>query len=336
MKLTPHLMLILVLIVPSVCLGQVEEDEIQFDELIDLAQPRPDITNLFDFQGDADSAVMGDWSVAARWPIVALHAALLPDGDVLTYGTNEWGDPGSGFVYDRWRPSRGLANDSHLTLDVETSNNLFCSAQMLIPGTGGLMLVTGGSVEKNGRRNFGVKAVNVFDPINNTFFHPEDQMRKARWYPTLTMLEDGRVLAQGGRDENRRPTTLPEVFDPVAGTWKALTSADSDAAYKSGGWNYPRSFLSPNGDVLVMPTDQREIYYLDTSGRGSIREVRHLTVTPTPANLLAVQYDQRKILSIRGRDARRLTMTETDHVHSANISDSHTPVVGGRDLVGKW
>jgi len=304
--------------------AQLEEDqEPQYDETVDLAEERPDFTDLFAIQPAEDAGLFGAWSVPARWPIVAIHAALLPDGDVLTYGTNEWADPGSGFVYDRWRPSRGLTPDSHYVLDVETSNNLFCSAQALVPGTGGLMLVTGGSTEKNGRRNYGIRAANVFDPINNTFYKPVDPMKKARWYPTVTQLADGRVFVQGGRDDFRRPTITPEIFDPETGKWKLLTRAESETLYNEG-WNYPRAFAAPNGDVLTIPPKQKDIYYVDPEGRGSVRRVRELSGTPTPANLMAVLYDTNQILSLRGRDARKLTMTNGDKVYSANIPDIAT------------
>ena len=91
--------------------GQTD-DEPQFDEIVDLAADQPDLTDLLDIQGDATAHEAGMWSPAARWPLVAIHAALLPNGDVLTYGTNEYAEGGSGFVYDRWTPSEGLAPDS--------------------------------------------------------------------------------------------------------------------------------------------------------------------------------------------------------------------------------
>lgn len=313
---------VLLLLVQS-GLAQVYEDQPTYDDVVDLAEERPDLTDLFLVTPQDDAGLFGSWSVPARWPIVAIHAALLPDGDVLTYGTNEFAEPGAGFVYDRWRPSRGLASASHYVLDVETSNNLFCSAQALIPGTGGLMLVTGGSVERGGRRNYGIRAANVFDPINNTFYKPVDPMKKARWYPTVTQLADGRVFVQGGRDELRKPTVIPEVFDPDTGKWKLLTSAESKTLYNEG-WNYPRAFAAPNGDVLTIPPHQKDIYYVDPDGRGKVRRVRELSGVPTPGELLAVMYDANRILSVRGRDARKLTLTESDKVYSDNIADMAT------------
>ena len=297
------------------------DDQVQTDDVLDRAQSRPTITSLFDetHLNTEDASLFGTWSVPARWPIVAIHAALLPNGEVLTYGTNEFADNGSGFVYDRWNPDAGLTPLSHDTLDVQTSNNLFCSAQALVAGTGGLMLVTGGSVERNGRRNFGIKSVNVFDPIDNSFYQPLDDMFRARWYPTVTQLADGRLLILGGRDDRRQPTVVPEIFDPAAGSFKLMTGGRSEPAYKDRGWNYPRSFMAPNGKVLIMPVGQENMYYMAINGRGSIENVGTLPIEANASHLMAVMYEPGKILSVRRRDARILTLDDqNDDIDVAN------------------
>jgi hypothetical protein len=301
-----------------------EEEQVDIDDIIDRAQNRHTITNLFDetHLNTRDAGLFGTWSVPARWPIVAIHAALLPNGEVLTYGTNEFADNGSGFVYDRWDPESGLTPLSHDTLDVQTSNNLFCSAQALVPGTGGLMLVTGGSVERNGRRNFGLKSVNVFDPVDNSFYMPLDDMFRARWYPTVTQLADGRLLILGGRDDRRRPTVVPEIFDPAAGQFKLMTGGRSTAAYKNSGWNYPRSFMAPNGKVLIMPVAQTNMYYMAINGRGSIKNAGTLPVSAKASHLMSVMYEPGKILSIRRRDARILTLDDqNDDIEVTNAGN---------------
>ena len=305
----------------AVCsLTFAQDDDAVNDEIIDNAANRPDFTDLLDIDAPASAATQGYWSPAARWPLCAIHAALLPNGDVLTYGTDQQANNGLGFVYDRWNPNKGLAPNSHKVLDVQTNNNLFCSAQTLLPGTGGLMLVTGGSVERNGRRNFGVKAVNVYDPVDDRFFKPFNSMKFARWYPTVTQLADGRVLVQGGRNENRQPTTTPEIFDPESGTWQALTNGET-GVYENGGWNYPRAFFCPNGEVLMMPANRTAIYYVSIRGNGGIRKVRDLPVRVGANNVMAVMYEDSKILSIRARDARKLTLDGKDKIISNNISD---------------
>ena len=37
----------------------------------------------------------GSWSAVMPWPIIGIHAALLPDGRVLTFGSDEHGEQGA-------------------------------------------------------------------------------------------------------------------------------------------------------------------------------------------------------------------------------------------------
>jgi hypothetical protein len=44
---------------------------------------------------------------ANNWPLIAVHAALTPDGRVLTYGTDGSGTQTGFFIYDIWDPAQG-------------------------------------------------------------------------------------------------------------------------------------------------------------------------------------------------------------------------------------
>ena len=61
-----------------------------------------------------------------RWS--PIHAVLIPDGRVLTYGTNRDGAQTGRFNYDVWDPG-SRAGGGHLTLPNSTSTDPFCSAQ---------------------------------------------------------------------------------------------------------------------------------------------------------------------------------------------------------------
>ena len=37
----------------------------------------------------------GSWSAVLPWPLIGIHAALLPDGRVLTFGSDENGEQGA-------------------------------------------------------------------------------------------------------------------------------------------------------------------------------------------------------------------------------------------------
>src|SRR5262245_52770808 len=64
---------------------------------------------------------------ADNWPLVPLHAALMPDGRVMTYGSNNLGQATGLFSYDVWDPADGLSGP-HLTLQNRTQVDIFCSS----------------------------------------------------------------------------------------------------------------------------------------------------------------------------------------------------------------
>ena len=287
---------------------------------IEVGNELVDNIDLFDLVGDAQAANDGQWSEVASWPLNGLHAALLPTGQVITYGSNPLRVEG-GFVYDLWDPERGLQPASHTTLAVQTGNDIFCSAQQLLPGSGGMLLVTGGTVSYEGQTNLGIDAASVFDPLTNRFFDPFNRMHRTRWYPTLSTMGNGMLLSHGGRDKNRLAVDTPELFDPSTGRWRLLTGATSVAAYGGGGWNYPRTFMAPNGKALVMPNRKTEGYYLDTTGTGSLTEVIQFDEKANANGNLAVMYRENRVLIIRGRDARILTLLENGNINVKDVAD---------------
>ncbi len=61
------------------------------------------------------------------------------------------------------------------------------------------MLIAGGNLEGSAG-GYGLKISFLFDPWTERWVRQPD-MVKARWYPTLTRLPDGRVAILAGRDE---------------------------------------------------------------------------------------------------------------------------------------
>jgi galactose oxidase len=112
-------------------------------------------------------------------PAVAIHAALLPTGDVLFYQS------GSTVRILNWvdwtfRP-------------VPVTENIFCSGHAFLAD--GTLLVTGGAIT-TGR---GRPDVHLFDPFTVTWTRLDD-MARGRWYPTNVTLPDGRILMVSGSD----------------------------------------------------------------------------------------------------------------------------------------
>ncbi|CAN5848091.1 hypothetical protein BH23ACT10_BH23ACT10_15720 [soil metagenome] len=236
----------------------------------------------------------GAWSSAAPWPLGAIHAIVLPNGKVLTYGITD-GKPSYGVNYDIWDPTRGLTPGSHNTLAVQTRTNLFCSAQTVL--STGEVLITGG--EENGAPggafNHGVNDVNLFNPAGNTLTRLGDAMSYSRWYPTMTTLPNGEVLVHGGRDETKNPTLVPEVYSQVNG-WRRLPGAASEGVYGNGRWWYPRSWVAPNGNVFIVTKGDRGMWSLNPNGRGGVTRLGTYPGPTTDNRTPAAMFDVGKIL----------------------------------------
>ena len=85
---------------------------------------------------------VGAWSTVHSWPLIAVHAVLMPDGRVLSYGTTASGQQTGNFIYAVWDPSAGL-DAGHLTLPNNTGTDIFCSSQVVVP-QGNQVFIAGG------------------------------------------------------------------------------------------------------------------------------------------------------------------------------------------------
>ena len=250
--------------------------------------------------GGPNAHRVGAWSGVADWPLSAIHSILLPDGTVMTYGTDAAGTNSTGLTYDIWDPAAGLGADSHTTLPVKTGTNLFCSAQTVLPWDG-RVLITGGEERglPGGRTGDAVDDVNLFDPTSRTVSRLADSMARSRWYPTVTTLPSGEVLVHGGRDDEppERPILTPEVYHPATG-WRRLTGASSSAVYGKGRWWYPRSWVAPNGRVFIITKGNRGMWSLDPRGAGGMRRVGTYPGVSTSDTTPAAMFDVGRVLML--------------------------------------
>src|SRR6476469_9609689 len=140
--------------------------------------------------GGPKANVVGQFGPVVAWPIIPIHAVLLPGGRVLNYGTGEGGQQGAQFIYDVWNPTLGTGANAHLVLPNTTSTDLFCSGQSVM--TSGNVLSTGGDLTVDGLRNFANNKTTIFTRTTNTIA-PNTPMHYARWYPSLVALPNGRL-----------------------------------------------------------------------------------------------------------------------------------------------
>ncbi|NJO56262.1 MAG: hypothetical protein HC834_07855 [Rhodospirillales bacterium] len=185
--------------------------------------------------GDGEAHIRGVFDEPIVWPIIPIHIAVLPDGRVMSYGSDENGNQTGQFNYGVWDPSEGTDIDAHTLLPNTTGTDIFCSAQSIIPSSGE-MLITGGDTRIDGRRNHGVNDTAIFSTRSNgdtviDDLRPENPMEFARWYPSLVTMPDGQLVVLGGRyfwDPSDSTNTIgadtPEIYTPGSG-WRTLSTA---------------------------------------------------------------------------------------------------------------
>ena len=282
-----------------------------------LTTPDPILENLT-IPADADTK--GMWSTTYPWPMVAVHAAVLPDGKVLSYGTNATG----GFVgqsFDVWDPKLGFGANSHRTATGTAIQDSFCSTATYLPN--GNLLISGGNGIGGGRpepdRLGANTSSNIYSPVTNTLTKATSNLALDRWYATMITLPNGNPIMLGGMksfQENMRFTPdvsiaqgvvsmTPEIYEN--NQWRSLMGAYSRIAFgpDNNRTSYPRAWVAPNG--LVFGVSATKMWYLDPTGDGAVTEAGTFKTVPSntvPVNVgatnTAVMYDIGKILFAGG------------------------------------
>jgi hypothetical protein len=189
----------------------------------------------------------GEWkTLHVLMPINPVHMALMHDGRVLAVA-------GSGSTRDS--SSLHAAVYEPLSQNVTTLSleyDMFCSGMVVLPD--GHPFVMGGTMQyadKEGepKKNWlGLPYTSAFSPSSGTFTATAT-MSGGRWYPTGTVLGDGRVMVTSGLLErfgiekgviNREV----QIYDPATDRW-------ADAATGPLLPLYPRQTLLPTGQVFI-------------------------------------------------------------------------------------
>jgi hypothetical protein len=115
----------------------------------------------------------------------------------------------------------------------------------------GRPLINGGNLQYS--PFLGLARSSVYDPPSGEFFDIQN-MAHGRWYPTVTMLGDGRVMTFSGLTESDTTNSAVEVYTEGVG-WSPEYQA---------GWIpplYPRQHLLPNGLVFYSGSDPKARFY---------------------------------------------------------------------------
>ena len=266
-----------------------------------------------------------------NWPLIPIHAVLLQNGRVLTYGTTGSGLQTGRFDYAVWDSGYNAANpgsspdlpdlrypESHILLPNGTSADLFCSAQIVLPLSGEVLIAGGDYFQPDGATkaedghttNFGNENSVIFKPGDNSL-NSGPNMRRSRWYASPTTLPDGRIYIQGGRAGTLPPrrSDRPEVRNnDGSGSFQLLGGADTFSLF----FAYPRNFISPRDGRIFGFSDPAGssggtgsiMYYVDPNAQGRQGSFSQVGMTPSdgPSGWTSTQamYAPGKILRTGG------------------------------------
>lgn len=181
----------------------------------------------------ADPAAVGRWDGPYDMPTQAVHAAVLPTGKVLVYGSN------AGAVL--WDP----ATRATKAVPIPATDDMVCSGMAMLAD--GRLMLNGGHAASNGAELWnGHAATWVFDPFAETWSRVAD-MKDGRYYATAITLGDGRVLASNGNDEGGEDPYTTEVWDGTS--WQRLPGMPPRMEF------YPRMHVLPHGRVVSAGQD---------------------------------------------------------------------------------
>ena len=192
----------------------------------------------------------GEWAPLMSWPFEAIHMFLLSTGHVLAF--DGWQQPEPTYV---WNPV------TQAFTSTSAPDSIFCSGMAQLPN-GEVMTVGGYGTLTTG--NIGIVDTAVFNPATETWKRVAD-MHTPRWYPDVTELANGDYVAISGNSTTAKAwADTPEVYDPTANTWTALSKVSTSGVHEE---EYPFSYLVPNGNVFTIGTSEGISYELNVANQ---------------------------------------------------------------------
>ncbi|HEY9063886.1 MAG TPA: PA14 domain-containing protein [Burkholderiaceae bacterium] len=207
----------------------------------------------------ADANTKGMWSPVYPWPLISVHSVLLPDGRVMTYGSDLNGLQTGHANYDVW-DSNGAPDAGHLALSNTTGTDIFCSSQVLLPQSGNVFIAGGDVWTGTKTTNTGNNNSNLYDSASMSLTRGIN-MNRSRWYSSSTTLINGETYIQGGSGG----ADLPEIRG-LDGTFRLMSGISTSAISTS----YPRNFVAPDGRIFGYHPSNGQMYWVDPTGTGSI------------------------------------------------------------------
>lgn len=177
---------------------------------------------------------VGTWGSPMKWDVIAIHAMVLPTGEVLHYA---YPQSGTGSMGATWSPDGGFK-----PFPIET--DIFCSGHSQLAD--GRIYTAGGNdttCEFRGRR-----VTHIFNPFLPGWTQLED-MVDGRWYPSNITMPDGTVMIFSGYDLECEINPYVERFTPGVGL-EYIAGVDRSVDL------YPRMHILSDGRIAHVGAEQ--------------------------------------------------------------------------------
>jgi len=190
---------------------------------------------IFGFQVSAlaQANVVGQWqTLPTQAPINPIHVTLMHNGQVLIVSGSGNLPSDTSYMAGVWNPQTDVFTTQPLIWD------MFCNGMIELPD--GRPFIMSGTLQYDPFE--GYTKTSAYNPLTGSFVDLQP-MAHGRWYPTATVLGDGRVMVFSGLDENGDTNTTVEIYTVGSG-WSQPYQAP---------WTpplYPRLHLLPNGTVF--------------------------------------------------------------------------------------
>src|SRR5450432_1913059 len=222
--------------------------------------------------------VQGQWqTLPYTAPINPIHVALLRTGKVLIVSGSGNYPPDKDFRAGLWNPQAGTITTQSVGWD------MFCEGHVVLPD--GRVFIAGGTLQYD--PFYGQRKTSIYDPATDTFTDQQN-MEHGRWYPTTTVLGDGRVMVFSGYSETGPTNNHVEIYTVGSGFGPAMAAPWTPPLY-------PRLHLLPNGTVFYSGSTPRSSIFnpsnntwtmnVATTNYGGLRTYGSSVLMPlTPGN----------------------------------------------------
>ncbi len=270
-------------------------------------------------------ANIGEWGPVIDWPHIAISAANLPDGRVLTWSSTET----NAFPSNRQFTHSAVFDPDTNTFQNSDSNfhDMFCA---------GISTLENGEIVASGGNPFDNRT-SMFDP-DTLGWSPLTDMNDSRWYGTNLTLPNNQIFSTFAKQSGNRS----ELFDLDSNSWTRTPNADMQtlvneqnainaAANPTGAMNlewWAHMAITPEGKVFQGgPTPTFHVF--DPVSGASNEVLGEMAGNRARMYGNAVTYDVGKVLLVGGADRRESQPTTTANVYSVDLNGP-TPVVTQR------